>query len=256
MKAAYRVVLVDDEPLARDRLRILLESHDAYDVIAECGDAREALTVIDRERPDVALVDIQMPGMNGVELAQSLVRRAQPPLIVFVTAHDQVALKAFDVSAEDYLVKPVDIDRFERTIARVGDRLRGDAPRPLRDEIRVVLEELQAAARPAERFVVRSPRGHYFVKTEDVESATAEGNYVALSVNGRAHLVRATMASFESRVHPDRFLRIHRSVMVNIDRIARIEPLGHGQYRVTMRSGERFESSRSYSARFRELFDQ
>lgn len=253
MSDGHRVLVVDDEPLARERLRQLLARHDGFRIVGECADGDAALAAVARERPALVFLDISMPGLSGVEVAQALVDRDDAPAIVFVTAHDEFALAAFEVSALDYLVKPVDRERFAATLARVERRLGRPAPAPLAAELRAMLAELRAGAELPRRFVVRSPRGHYFVRVEDVETAAAEGNYVALGDGQRTHLVRETMKSFEAKVDPARFVRIHRSAIVSIDRIARIEPLGHGEYRVTMRSGARLESSRAYGDRIKAL---
>jgi two-component system LytT family response regulator len=253
MNVEHRVAIVDDEALARERLRQLLARHDRYRVVAECADGDTALSAIDREHPDLVFLDISMPGRSGVEVAQLLVDREHAPAIVFVTAHDQFALAAFEVSALDYLVKPVDRERFDQMLMRVERRLGRETSESLAAELRAMLAELRAGTTLPRRFVVRSTRGHYFVRTEDVESATAEGNYIALYDGTRKHLVRETMKSFEAKVDPQRFVRIHRSTVVNIDRISRVEPLGHGAYRVSMRSGARFESSRAHGERLHAL---
>lgn len=253
MTNRHRVIIVDDEELARERLRQLCSRHAAYEIVAECVDGDEALAAVARDRPDLVFLDISMPGRSGVEVAQVIVDEPGAPAIVFVTAHDEFALRAFEVSAMDYLVKPVDRERFDQMVTRLERRLHTPSPAPLADELRALIEELRTGAAPIRRFVVRSTRGHYFVRTDDIETATAEGNYVALGDGQRRHLVRETMRSFETKVDAARFLRIHRSTIVNIDRIARIEPLGHAEYRVVMQSGARFESSRAYSDRLRTL---
>ena len=253
MTTTRRVLVADDEPLARERLRFLLSRHPSYEVVAECVDGDEALAEIERLRPEVAFLDISMPGRNGVEVAQALLDDSHAPAIVFVTAYDQFALRAFEVSAIDYLVKPVDRERFEQMLERVERRIDRVGHAPLGDEVRALLYELRTTSALPKRFVVRSPRGHYFVRAEDIETATAEGNYVALAAGGRIHLVRETMKSLESKVDPARFVRIHRSTIVSIDRIARIEPLGHGAYRITMQSGARFDSSPTYGGRVQAL---
>jgi two-component system LytT family response regulator len=247
--ANRRVLVADDEPLARERLRQLLSRHPRYEIVAECVDGDEALAAIEEERPDVAFLDISMPGRTGVDVAHALMDDASAPAIVFVTAFDQFALRAFEVSAIDYLVKPVDRERFDQMLERVERRVDATGPAPLGSDIRALLQELRVTSGLPKRFVVRTPRGHYFVRAEDIETATAEGNYVALSAGGRAHLVRETMKSFESKVDPARFIRIHRSTIVCIDRIARVEALGHGVYRITMQSGARFDSSPTYGPR-------
>jgi two-component system LytT family response regulator len=245
--------VADDEPLARERLRLLLSRHPAYEVVAECTDGDEALAAIEAERPDVAFLDISMPGRTGVEVAAALLDDAEAPAIVFVTAYDQYALSAFEVSAIDYLVMPVDRERFEQMLQRVEKRIDRSGPGPLNADVRALLDELRLTSGLPKRFVVRTPRGHYFVRAEDIETATADGNYIALSAGGRVHLVRETMKSFEAKVDPARFVRIHRSTIVCIDRIARIEALGHGAYRITMHSGARFDSSPTYGQRIHAL---
>jgi two-component system LytT family response regulator len=252
MTLERRVVIADDEPLARERLQSLLARHAGYRIVDECGDGDEALAAIERDRPDLAFLDISMPGRSGVDVAEALLEHETPPAIVFVTAHDEFALRAFEVSAVDYLVKPVDRERFDQTLARLERRFGDRKPERFDDDMRALLEELRPQPR-RERFVIRTPRGHYFVRTEDIESAVAEGNYIALAAGGRVHFTRETMKSFEASIDAGRFIRIHRSTIVNIDRIARIEPLGHGEYRLTMTSGARFESSRAYTQRLHTL---
>ena len=252
MTLERRVVIADDEPLARERLQSLLARHAGYRIVDECGDGDEALAAIERDRPDLAFLDISMPGRSGVDVAEALLEHETPPAIVFVTAHDEFALRAFEVSAVDYLVKPVDRERFDQTLARLERRFGDRKPERFDDDMRALLEELRPQPR-RERFVIRTPRGHYFVRTEDIESAVAEGNYIALAAGGRVHFTRETMKSFEASIDANRFIRIHRSTIVNIDRIARIEPLGHGEYRLTMASGARFESSRAYTHRLHTL---
>ena len=253
MTPERRVIVADDEPLARERLALLLARHEGWRIVAECADGDETLDAVDRERPDLAFLDISMPGHSGVEVAHALLDRERAPAIVFVTAHDQFALQAFEVSAMDYLVKPVDRERFDQMIVRVERRLTGAGTAPRRDDLVALIEQLREGGSYPRRFAIRSTKGHYFVRADAIEWARADGNYVALAAEGRTHLLRETMKSFESRLDPTRFVRIHRSVIVAIDRIARLEPLGHGAYRVIMQGGARFEASPRYNARIQGL---
>ena len=253
MTAPRRVVVADDEPLARERLALLLSRHPKYEIVAECVDGDEVLAAVERERPDLAFLDISMPGRSGVEVAHALLDHERPPGIVFVTAHDQFALRAFEVSAMDYLVKPVDRERFDEMLVRVERRLAGGTDQPRRDDLLALIEQLREGGSFPRRFAIRTAKGHYFVRTDAIESATADGNYVSLAVDGRHHLLRETMKSFEGKLDPARFIRIHRSTIVAIDRIARLEPLGHGAYRVTMQGGARFEASPRYNAHIQRL---
>lgn len=253
------VLIADDEPLARDRIRFLLEPHSRFRVVAEAGTGEETLSAIRRKRPDIVFLDISMPGRSGVDVARELLDDDRPPAVVFVTAHDEFALQAFEVSAIDYLVKPVDRDRFERMLGRLERHVSGEELRTRREGMRELLDMLGSGEKaagtgtPRKRYVVRTSKGHYFVPAQDVESAVAEGNYVALHAGGRVHLVRETMSSFEATMDTSELVRIHRSVIVRIDAIARVEPMGSGEYCVVMKSGARFESSRAYGDRVRAL---
>ena len=248
---ARSVLIADDEPLARERIRLLLAPHAGFRIVAEADTGDAALAAVRRTRPDIVFLDISMPGRTGVQVAQELLEDAHHPVVVFVTAHDEFAIQAFEVSAIDYLVKPIDRERFAQTLARADRRVANDSAG--REELRLLVETLRSPDAARKRFVVRTPKGHYFVQLQDVESAVSEGNYLSLHAGGRAHLVRETMKSLEESLDPSEFVRIHRSVMVRIDAIARVEPNGEGEYRVLMKSGMRFDSSRAYSDRVRAL---
>lgn len=245
-----RAVVVDDEPLARERLRTLCRREPDVEVVAECGDGRSALGVIEAGAPDLLFLDIQMPELDGFEVLLSL--DVRPPAIVFVTAYDRYALRAFDVAAVDYLLKPIAADRFADAVARAREKLAPAAERP-DSEVRRLLDQVRSEPRYAERFVVRLGDQVYFVRVPDVEWIEATGNYVRLYAGGRAHIVRDTMKAVEARLDPGRFVRIHRSVIVQIDCIASMSPHLHGEWEVVMRDGRRFVSGRSYAAHVRAL---
>ena len=256
MVAEHTVVIADDEPLARERIRMLLAPHTRFRIVGEAGSGDETLEQVRGARPDIVFLDISMPGRSGVEVAHELLDETDAPAVVFVTAHDEFALQAFEVSAVDYVVKPIDRERFEQMLTRVERRIAGSDARTRRDELSLLLETLRSGqdGGTRKRFVVRTPKGHHFVMTRDVEVAVAEGNYMALHAGGRQHLVRETMKSLDDALDPAEFVRIHRSVIVRIDAIARIEPGGHGgEYRVHMKSGAAFHTSRGYSERVRAL---
>lgn len=250
-----RVIVADDEPLARERLRHLLSRHAGWEVVAECRNGPEAVEAILEQQPDVVLLDIRMPGLDGLEVADAVASDgARAPIVVFVTAYDEFALRAFDLSAADYLLKPVDAERFARTLARLEARLSAAvSSRSAAEATGTVIDQLNGGPRQARRFLVRTTRGYHFVSAADVDWVEAEGNYAALHAGGRVHLVRQTMKALETRLDPAVFARVHRSAIVNVGRIVRVEPLGHGEYRLTLRGGATLESSRAYSARIQSM---
>ncbi len=250
-----RVLVADDEPLARARVRMLMSGRDGYEIVAECGDGPGAVDAIVACQPDVLLLDIRMPGLDGFEVLEALDAARVPPAIVFMTAYDSYAVRAFEVAAVDYLMKPFDADRLGRALERAELRLAaGNGGGPVADpRLRGLLEGLQPRPAYPDRFLVRAPNHMYFVRAADVEWVDAAANYVRLHVAGRVHMVRETMKAMEDKLPPDRFVRVHRSAIVNLDQIQRLEPWGHGEYVITLRDGTRLNSSRAHSERLRVL---
>jgi two-component system LytT family response regulator len=241
-----RAVIVDDEPPARRRIRALLANEQDVEVIAECRDGREALTVIPAAQPDLVFLDVQMPETDGLAVARALGRKAggELPLFVFTTAHSQFAIPAFDVDALDYLLKPFDPDRFRAAVARARESLgvirRGaDLPSPAP----------AISGTYVDRVPVRMGTRIRLVPVEDIDYCEAEANYVRLHAGGQSYLVRETLAGMEAKLDPARFLRIHRSLIVQVARVESLEPLFHGDYVVKLRSGARLTSGRTYRAR-------
>ena len=249
-----RVVIVDDEPLARERMRELLAEQVDIDVVAECESGRDAIEAIARERPDLVFLDVQMPGIDGFEVLRGI-RPEEMPAIVFVTGDDRHALKAFDAHALDYLLKPFDGERLERALDRARSRLSG-AGQP--DWSRRILDliESRLPAPPLDRLVIRSGGGVFFVKPQDVDWVNAEGNYVRIHAGKDSYVVRETMNDLESRLFSARFARIHKSILVNIDRIREIRPLLTGGHTVLLTDGTRLTWSRGYASRLRALTGQ
>jgi two-component system LytT family response regulator len=232
-----RVALVDDEPLGRERIRALLADENDVTLVGDYRTGEEALTGILESAPQVLFLDVQMPGMDGFGLVQLLEAQLAPeqrPFIVVVTAYDAYALRAFDVSAVDYLLKPFDRPRFRAALARARVRV---SERP----------------QPEARFVVRTASRMTLVRAADVEWIAGEGNYARLHSGGRRHLVRETLKSVEARLDPRKFVRVHRSAIVNVDCVATFEPHVHGQYVLTMKDGSRITSSRTHSPKLRAL---
>ena len=247
MSPKIRAVIVDDEPLARDRVRMLLLGVDDIEIAGEFGDGRSAVTGILELRPDLLFLDVQMPELDGFGVLQ-LVGAEQMPVTIFVTAYDQYALEAFDVSAVDYLLKPFDRERFLRALAQARKQIPSAPSHPPEDLQSRLLSLLQQVTKKAflERLVIKSAGRISFLKTDEVDWIEAAGNYVRLHVARESHMLRETMSSLESKLDPAKFVRIHRGAVVNLERIKDLQPLFHGDHQVMLRDGSRLTLSRSY----------
>jgi two-component system LytT family response regulator len=249
-----RVIVADDEPIGRHRLVRLLQAEPDTDVVAACADGEEAVEAIREHAPDIVLLDIQMPNLDGFEVVAAL-GDAHQPVVIFVTAHDQYALRAFQVHAFDYLLKPVDQDRLREALARaVSSAARLPQPSPTR-RILGLLEELNARerARGRERLVVRTPERAFFLRTETIDYIEAAGKFVHLHVGRTVHPLRESMAELEQELDSARFLRISRSVIVNLDRIQEIQPWFQGDYVLILSDGTKLTSTRGYRDNMRKL---
>ncbi|HEX4633179.1 MAG TPA: LytTR family DNA-binding domain-containing protein [Gemmatimonadales bacterium] len=247
-----RVVIADDEPLARERVRRMLEVGRAHTIVAEAGDGPAAVEAILEHRPEIVFLDIKMPGLDGLEVLTALADGVRPPAVIFVTAHDAHAVKAFEVGAVDYLLKPFDAERFAHALGRAEATLLGGRA-TLGAEVKALLKSLTSRLPYPERFLVRAPKHLYFVKAAEIEWAEGASNYVRLYIGGRAHLIRETLSGLSAKLPPERFVRVHRSVIVNLDQIAQLAPAGHGEYEITLKSGKRVTSSRTHNAALRAL---
>ena len=255
-----RIAVVDDEPDARQRVVALLAAHDDVTVVAECRDGAEAAETLGalarRREVDLVFLDVQMPELDGFEVVETLsaeVGAERLPAFVFVTAYDSYAMRAFDVSAVDYLLKPFDRERFDRALARGVARARAGVEPALDTLLAQLREAAGGVARYARRFIVRVNGRLVPIRVEDVDWLDVEGNYVQLHTRAGVHPVRETLSAVEARLDPALFARVHRSAMVQVDRIASLEPYFHGEYVITMRDGAKLTASRSYSARLRDL---
>jgi two-component system, LytTR family, response regulator len=260
MSRAQRTVLIaDDEPLARQRLCQLLHRFDQLNVVGECATGTDAIAAVVVQKPDVLFLDVQMPGLDGFAVLSALDERIDArhmPLIIFVTAFDEHATRAFDVAALDYVRKPISRHRLSVAVARAMGQLElRDAALRADGASKRSAAEMELSAEPsfATRLVVKRSDATQFVQTADVDWIDAAGNYVRLHVAGAAFMLRATMADVESRLDPRRFVRVHRSAIVNLDRIAKVEPFTHGEYVVVVADGTRLRTSRAHSGRLREL---
>jgi two-component system LytT family response regulator len=245
-----RVLIVDDEMVARRRIRRLLATEEDITIVGECEDGASALSAIASERPDVAFLDIQMPELDGFDVVRSI-DAAELPAIVFVTAYDHYALQAFDVHAIDYLLKPFTKERFRTALARARERLLGRS-RP--GDVDKLIEHLRTTRRYPTRVAVRTTDKFVVVKWSEVDWVEAADNYVTLHVGGREYLLRETLASLEQQLDPARFGRIHRSALVQFDRIAELHPASHGEIDLVLRDGVRLTVSRTWREAFQRSF--
>ncbi|MGE0554266.1 MAG: LytR/AlgR family response regulator transcription factor [Gemmatimonadales bacterium] len=242
-----RAVIVDDEPLARQGLRELLEPEPDIRVVAECGDGEDAVRAVERERPDLLLLDIQMPGLDGFGV---LARLAPPrPVVVFVTAHDAFALQAFEAHAIDYLLKPVEPDRFRRALERARAQLGHEQRALVAARLDELLATLPKRPRYPSRLTVRDGPRVSFVPVDEIDWIEAAGNYARLHVGAARHLLRETMSGLEETLDPERFVRIHRSTIVNVARIREIQPWFKGDHLVVLEDGTKLSLTRKYRSR-------
>lgn len=243
-----RVLVVDDEPRSRELLRSLLEREPDIEVVAENGSGADAVEDIVRFRPDVVFLDIQLPDFDGFRVLERAAAAGQGvPEVVFVTAYDEFALQAFDVEAVDYLLKPFDEERLQQTLERVRSRRGTSETRELRKDLAELLATL--GDRPLSRIAVKHGEESIVLRTEEIDWLEAEENYVRVHALERSYLVRATLQSLEDRLDPRRFVRLHRSTVVNVDRIRRLSPWGHGDLRILLDDGRSLRVSRRYRDR-------
>ena len=247
-----RVLIVDDEAPARAKLRRFLAADPEVEVVGEAGSGTEAVEAVRALAPDVVFLDIQMPGLDGFGVVAALEGEALPQ-VVFVTAYDEFAVKAFEVHAVDYLLKPFGPDRFERALARVKERVRARRDDGLDRRLRTVLAAVTRRPTYLERILVPDGGKSVLLEVSRIDWIEAEGNHVRLHVGPASHLVRATLAALEERLDPARFLRIHRSRIVNADRIREVHPWSHGDQLVVLRDGTELIMSRRYRDRLARL---
>jgi two-component system, LytTR family, response regulator len=244
-----RVVIVDDEPIARRGIRQQLRGEADLEVIGEYGDGAAAIDAITGLAPDLVFLDIQMPEVGGFDVVEAI-GVARMPAVVFVTAYDEHALRAFDVHAVDYVLKPIDRHRFRSAVERARRRL-AHAPGQLDSRIAAALGELGRPAHDyAKRIAIKGDGRVMLVDVDDVDRLEAAGNYVEVHSGARHHLVRETMASLEARLNPTRFVRVSRSSIVNADRVRELQPMFNGDFVAVLRDGTKVAGSRRYRAAF------
>lgn len=250
---SIRALIVDDEPLARQRLRTLLEGTDDVEVVGECSDGAEALMAVRDTVPDLVFLDVEMPVLDGFGVLEAL-GKEQRPAVIFVTAYDRYAIRAFEVHALDYLLKPFDRERFQRALERARAKLTVPRMGDSDPQMPVLTEDPRGNRKPLDRLVIKSGGRVFFLRTEEVDWIEAAGNYVRLHVGPETHLLRETMNSLEGRLDADRFIRVHRSTIVNLERIKELQPWFHGDYVVILQDGTQLPLSRSHRQKLQDRF--
>ena len=237
-------LVVDDEPLGREAVRVFLKGDPEIEVIGECETGRQAVEAIARDNPHLVFLDVQMPDLDGFAVVDAIGAQ-QMPVTIFVTAYDKYALRAFDVHAMDYLLKPFDEARFFKALDRAKNHLRKGRWDHLGDKLEQLLRERQGNSY-AERFVIKSSGKVVFLKSGEIDWIEAEGNYLRLHAGKDSYLQRGTMNSVQARLDPKRFVRIHRSTIVNVEKVKELRPWPTGEYVVLMHNGKELTLSRGF----------
>ncbi len=246
MKSA-RAVIVDDEKLARQRIRLLLAARSDILTIAECASGSDAVNTILRLKPDLVFLDVEMPELNGLEVIDCIGPEAMPA-VIFVTAYDHYAVKAFDIHAIDYLLKPFDRDRFNRAIDRALQEVGRRRMSPPVPRIEAMLSQLREDDRLTRRLLVKSRGKTTILEVQSIDWIESAGNYVNLHCGKKVHVLRETMVNIAERLDPSQFVRIHRTAIVNVDRVREIQPFFQGNAVVVLDDGHRLPLSRGYQA--------
>jgi two-component system, LytTR family, response regulator len=247
-----RVVIADDEVLAREQIKEFVKRFDDCEVATVCSNGLETVEAIDQYRPDLLFLDIELPELNGFEVLQQ--SRAVPvPAVIFVTAYDKYAIQAFEAHALDYLLKPFDFERFDRALSRARTQIAASRSGELNEKLLAMLESRTVRIRYLDRLAIKSRGRVIFLKTDEIAWIEAAGNYLELHSGKDSHLIREPIGDFEQRLNPERFIRIHRSCIVNVEHIKELQPGFGGEYLVVMNDGQQLTASRGYRDRLQQL---
>jgi two-component system LytT family response regulator len=249
-----RALVVDDMQLARDRLLRHLQAREEIEVIGECAGGREAIEAIHERRPDLLFLDVQMPEVDGFQVLEA-VGPGAVPVVIFVTAYDQFAMRAFEVSAVDYLLKPFTAERLAAALARARQQLSSRGERAVDARLAALLETIAGRSVPPRRMALKLEGRTVLVATDDIDYVEAAGNYVRVIVGREAHIVRERLSQMEATLDPGTFVRIHRSTVLNVNRIREMQPLFNGDQSIVLHNGTRLTLSRTYRDRLFSLLD-
>ena len=242
-EAKIKALIVDDEPLARSMTRRMLDGHSNIELVGECESGEEAGAAIRILKPDLVFLDVQMPGLDGFAVIESLASERLPQ-IVFITAYDQYAVRAFDVHALDYLLKPFDRERFEQALRRAVRQIETEKGGEAHERILSMLAGREP--RYLERFIIKTEGRVFFLKADEIEWIEAEGNYVLLHTDGKGHLFREAISSLEAKLDPRKFQRVGRSAIVNLDSIRELQPWFRGDYKIILHDGTELKLSHRF----------
>ncbi|HLM58784.1 MAG TPA: response regulator [Pyrinomonadaceae bacterium] len=247
-----RAIIVDDVDLARERIKILLDDPEV-EVVAECANGREAVKAINSLKPDLVFLDVQMPKVGGFEVVEA-VGVEEMPAVIFVTAYDEYALRAFEINAIDYLLKPFDRERLNKAVARAKRLIERREPAgKIEERLRRLLSEVRPEPKYLRRIPVKSARDTTLILAETIDWVGSAGHYLELHVGGETHLIREQLSRLEAKLDPEKFVRIHRSVIVNLDRVKSLRPLFNGDHIVVLKDGQELNLSRTYHDKLMEL---
>jgi two-component system LytT family response regulator len=240
-----RALIVDDQLIAREAIRRLLATESDIEIVGLSATGSEALAAIKNDSPDLVFLDVRLPDMDGFSVLEELPPE-RLPVVVFVTANDEFALKAFDVHALDYVVKPISEERLQRALQRAREHLQRRGGGTVDERLGALLRDLKTSPRQTDRLAVRSGGKVVFLRLADIDWVESADNYVKLHVGNETHMLRETMNALEQKLPTDRFLRISRSAMVNVEKIKELHPMFHGEYVVVLTNGARVNLTRSY----------
>lgn len=250
-----KALIADDERLGRDLIQHMLATHPDVDVISECHDGADALSKIEQHQPDLVFLDIKMPEISGIDVVNRLNPLASP-IVVFITAHDRYALNAFDQNAVDYLLKPFDQERFDRMLDRVRTRVTQRENSEFAERIQNMIANNQDAStqiKPLRKITIKESNRVFFVDTKDVDYFEASGNYVAIHTGPKTHLLYESLGNMETKLDPEKFARVHRSTIINIESIKELRTHFNGEYVVVLKDDTRLKISRSYREKVKPL---
>jgi two-component system LytT family response regulator len=257
-RAMVRTVIADDERLARQKLLILLESEPQVKIVAECADGKQALAAIRTFQPDLLLLDIQMPDLNGFQVLDEL-RMEEMPAVIFTSAYDQYAIRAFEANALDYLLKPFDQERLHHALERACLQLSKSRDHEIARRILGLLSQVNSgklpASDPERRLVIKANGRVVFIDLDSIEWVEAAANYVRLNIGKESYLFRETISRVCERLDPNHFVRIHRSTIVNVRKIKELIPVNSGEYVVVLKNGRELSCSRGYRAPLQKIIE-